>query len=72
MNITIEVKNALGEIKLRQVSTAYLVKFVDPTKEYPVSYTMDNHGNKKYKPAMIKGEDLTQNQIAELFSRELL
>lgn len=72
MKITIEVKTGNAEIIKREVNIAYLSKFVDPEKEYPVSYTMDNHGNRINEPAMLKGEDLSQNQIAELFSRELL
>lgn len=72
MNIIIGVKNSNGVIEQRELKTAYLAKFVDPSKEYPVSYTIDGYGNRINEPKILKGEDLTQNQIAELFSKELL
>ena len=49
-----------------------LVKFVDTEKEYPVSYTIDQSGNKKHEPVFLKGKDLTENQIFEVFKNGLL
>ncbi len=54
------------------VSGNYLVKFVDPDKEYPVNYTVKQGGVKVYKPQMLIGADLTETQIVELFSKQLL
>lgn len=72
MKITIEVKDENNLVQKREVRISYLTKFVDEKKEYPVSYTIDNNGKRVNTPTMLKGEDLTQNQIAELFSKELL
>lgn len=72
MKITIEVKNARNFIEKREVSRAYLTKFVNPNQEYPVTYTIKQDGTKVYEPTILRGEDLTENQIAELFSKELL
>ena len=51
---------------------AYLVKFVDPERKYPVSYIIDNNGYKICKPTLLSGKELTENQIVELFQKELL
>lgn len=43
------------------------VNSIDAKKEYPVRYWIDNAGNKHYEWKLLKGEDLTENQIFELF-----
>lgn len=58
--------------KLIAVRVPYLVKFVDPDKSYPVSYIINSDGKRIDKPSDIMGYDLTENQIVELFERELL
>lgn len=58
--------------KLIAVRVPYLVKFVDPDKEYPVSYTIKQDGEKINEPSILMGYDLTENQIVELFEKELL
>ena len=59
------------KIKLISVRTPYLVKFVDPNKKYPVSYTIQN-GKRIDEPTDLMGCDLTEKQIIELFEKELL
>ena len=39
---------------------------VDPEKEYPVSYIIKQNGEKQFIPTVLKGKDLTENQIKEL------
>lgn len=72
MNIIVEVKNHEGKIEGITLRRGYLTKFVDPKKLYPVSYYINNDRARISKIAEVKGEDLSENQIAELFSRELL
>ncbi len=72
MKITIDVKDIKGVIINKEVRRCYLVKFVNPSKMYPVSYTIKQDGTKVIGLSELKGEDLTENQIAELFSKELL
>lgn len=72
MTITIEVKNHDGKIEHMNVRRGYLVKFVDPEKMYLTSYYINNDGARVSKMSKVKGSDLTENQIAELFWRELL
>ena len=43
------------------------VSEIDPKRKYPVRYWIDNDGNKHYEWKLLKGEDLTENQIFELF-----
>ena len=45
------------------IRNAYLTRFVDPEKYYPVSYTITHKGKKVYGPNTLQGKDLTQNQI---------
>jgi len=54
------------------VNPSHLVRFIDPEKEYPVSYTITQGGIKAYKRQMLKGSDLTQPQIVELFTNNAL
>jgi len=54
------------------INLSYLTKFVDPKKEYPVSYHIDQNGNIINEPIFLYGYDLTENQIFELFENELL
>lgn len=69
--ITVSIKEK-GNAVSRIVSGSYLVKFVNPDKEYPVNYSVKQDGTKVYKPQMLIGADLTENQIVELFSKQLL
>lgn len=57
---------------IHTIRNAYLVRFVDPEKHYPVSYTITHKGKKIYGPDKLQGKDLTQNQIVQLFIQELL
>ena len=72
MKIRVEVKDEAGNVQQYVVRRSYLVKFVYPKKEYPVTYTIKHDGTRVNEPAMLKGEDLTENQIAQLFSKGLL
>ena len=72
MKIRVEVKDEAGNVQQYVVSRSYLVKFVDPNKEYPVTYTINHDGTRVNEHAILKGEDLTENQIAQLFSKGLL
>lgn len=72
MKIRVEVKDEAGNVQQYVVRRSYLVKFVDPKKEYPVTYTINHDGTRVNEPAMLKGEDLSENQIAQLFSKGLL
>ena len=63
MKIRVEVKDEAGNVQQYVVRRSYLVKFVDPKKEYPVTYTINHDGTRVNEPAMLKGEDLTENQI---------
>lgn len=42
------------------IRRSYLVHFVNPNQEYPVTYTIKQDGTKVNKPIMLKGEDLTE------------
>jgi hypothetical protein len=55
-----------------KVNGGYIVKFVKPNKKYPVSYTLAQDGRKIMVPEWVKGVDLTEPQIFELFEKELL
>lgn len=72
MEIIVEVKDEFGNIQKYNVNRSCLVKFVDPQKEYPVDYTITQNGIRVNEPAILKGEDLTENQIAQLFLKGLL
>jgi len=43
------------------------VNSLDANKEYPVRYWIDSHGEKHYEWKLLKGGDLTENQIFELY-----
>jgi len=72
MKIIVEVKNNKDNIIQCVLRRSYLTKFVDADKLYPVTYTIKQDGTKVNEPTYLKGEDLTENQIAQLFSKELL
>ena len=40
---------------------------VEENSHYPVSYTIKQNGTKVIKNTMLKGGDMTENQIKELF-----
>jgi hypothetical protein len=44
-----------------------LVNLVDPEKEYCVSYTINQSGDRTYGDFTLLGKDLTENQIVECF-----
>lgn len=57
------------------INKGYIVKFVDPNKEYSVSYLAPHQsgsGKRESGNFTLKGEDLTENQIWQLFLRESL
>lgn len=72
MKIKIEVKDESGNTQEYTIRRSYLTKFVDPNKEYPVTYSIKSDGTRLNEAAYLKGEDLTENQIAQLFSKGLL
>lgn len=72
MKLKAEVTDRKGNTEVHDIRCGYLVKFVNPDKEYPVSYTIENDGTKDHKPTILKGMDLTEPQIVELFINEML
>lgn len=48
-----------------------LLKAIEPEKEYPVSYTV-NKGEKTFSADIEKGKDLTENQIYELYIKDII
>lgn len=40
---------------------------VEENSHYPVSYTINQDGTKVFEKTMLKGGDMTENQIKELF-----
>lgn len=64
-----------SQLPLGSVRRSYLVKFVDPSKEYNVDYLAPHQsksGEKERGNFTLKGEDLTEKQILQLFLREAL
>ena len=55
-----------------EIKPTYLVKFVDPDRLYPVSYQITQGGEKLLGDFDVKGSDLTEKQIADLFEKQLL
>lgn len=55
-----------------RIRRSYLVKFIDPDKTYPVTYTIKQDGTKSYGITRLSGRDLTENQIVDLFKSELI
>jgi len=49
-----------------------IVNKINPEKEYPVSYTINQNGKKVNEPSVILGKDLTENQIIELSKNKLI
>ena len=63
------------QLPLGSVRRSYLVKFVDPSKEYDVDYLAPHQsksGDREEGIFTLKGEDLTEKQILQLFLREAL
>ena len=60
------------QLPLGSVRRSYLVKFVDPEKEYDVDYIIKQDGSKENGVFTLKGNDLTESQILQLFLRESL
>lgn len=61
-----------SQLPLGSVRRSYLVKFVDPEKEYTVDYNIKQDGTKERGIFTLKGADLTEKQILQLFLREAL
>lgn len=72
MKMKVEITDKTDNVQLYDVRCGYLVKFVNPNQEYPVTYTIKQDGTKVNEPSMLKGVDLTEPQIVELFVKELL
>lgn len=68
----VEIKDAKGNIEKCCVMRSYLSKFVSPKRHYAVPYTIKQDGTRVNEPTYLLGEDLTENQIAILFSQMLL
>ena len=60
------------QLPLGSVRRSYLVKFVDPEKEYDVDYIIRQDGTKYFGNFTLKGKDLTEKQILTLFLCEAL
>lgn len=70
LSICDKLQSPLGNIR-----RSYLVKFVDPSKLYDVEYLAPHQstsGEIVYGFFKLKGEDLTENQILNLFLHEAL
>jgi hypothetical protein len=72
MTITLKYQYTKNLDKVSEINASYLVKFVHPEKEYPVKYTIAQDGTKSYEPTFLKGKDLTEKQIVDLFACQLL
>jgi len=59
----VEITDKTGNVQLYDVRCSYLVKFVNPSQVYPVTYTIKQDGTKVYKNTWLLGKDLTENQI---------
>lgn len=44
-----------------------LVKLIEPDKKYPVNYTINQNGEKKFDRTELVGKNLTENQIFDLW-----
>jgi hypothetical protein len=53
----------------KQINYASLV---DANKKYPVTYTIKQDGEKVIENTYLLGEDLTENQIKELYNKTTL
>jgi hypothetical protein len=72
MKIYVEVKDKRGNIIKKEMERSRLSKYVVSERLYPVSYTFGSDNKRIDKPSMLKGKDLTENQIAELFLKDLI
>jgi hypothetical protein len=72
MKINVEIKDGDGNIQQCAVMRSYLSKFVDPKRYYAVPYTIKQDGTRLNESSYLIGADLTENQIAILFSEMLL
>jgi hypothetical protein len=72
MKINVEIKDEAGNVHQCAVMRSYLSKFVDPKRYYAVPYTIEQDGTRVNEPSYLIGADLTENQIAILFSEMLL
>ena len=70
-NRTLSINDEL-KLPIGNISRSYLVKFVDPEKEYDVDYIIKQDGSKENGVFTLKGNDLTETQILQLFLRESL
>jgi hypothetical protein len=70
----LKIINEAGDV-LGYFRKPYLTRFVNPTKKYEVDYLASHQsesGKRENKFFEIKGEDLTENQIFQLFLKEKL
>lgn len=65
MSSKLTVYNSKGEL-IGRIRKAYLVKFVDPKKMYPVDHHFSS-GERVNTPTTLVGADLTENQIVSIF-----
>ena len=72
MEITLNYTDEAGNVQQCAVMRSYLSKFVDPKRYYAVPYTIKQDGTRVNEPSYLIGADLTENQIAILFSEMLL
>ena len=72
MKINVEIKDEAGNVQQFAVMRSYLQKFVDQKRYYAVPYTIKQDGTRVNEPSYLIGADLTENQIAILFSEMLL
>jgi hypothetical protein len=49
-----------------------LVKKIEPETLYPVSYTYNQDRTRNNNPTFLKGSDLTENQIIELWEEGII
>lgn len=72
MKIYVEIKDKRGNIVKKEIERSRLCKYVVAERLYPVSYTFGSGNKRINEPSMLKGKDLTENQIAELFVKDLI
>ena len=63
----IYVKNKYNGKEERIMKDRNYAIMVDENSHYPVSYTIKQSGEKVIENTMLKGGDMTENQIKELF-----
>jgi hypothetical protein len=72
MKYEFKITDEAGNVQQCAGMRSYLSKFVDPKRYYDVPYTIKQDGTRVNEPSYLIGADLTENQIAILFSEMLL